>query len=150
MFFFFISLIFPSGKLGVGPPNPFFLSFRYARVGEIQQENNNFPNRTRKTTPVAKRKDWDIPTDSIALSLSLQKLASTNKFFLCWLEKQMSFLHAHNRLIEWVFIEEDGGVQECRNFWPWGWGITYFEWLLNHFFLVFIWNSWDPMFFGLF
>ena len=46
--FFFISPMFPSGKLGDGPPNPFLFSFEYAREGEIQNEDTNFHNRMTK------------------------------------------------------------------------------------------------------
>ena len=50
LLFFLISLIFPSGKLGDGPPKPFLLSFEYAKTGEIQQENTNFHKRMTKKT----------------------------------------------------------------------------------------------------
>lgn len=70
--FFFISVMFPSGKLGDGPPKPFLFSFEYAKAGEIQNENINFHSKIMKNKTnmiliiMTKLQDWVIrPTNSI-------------------------------------------------------------------------------------
>ena len=56
VFFFFISRIFPRGKEGFGPGNPFALSFRYAKLGKIQKMYAALKRMTKRRAATAMKK----------------------------------------------------------------------------------------------
>lgn len=107
LFFFLISLIFPKGKLGVGPLSPFLLSFLYAMFGKTQQVYINLHNMNITNTPIPN----PIPTNTlnkpISLSLSVSPSLSVSisvymflslDIYVCWL--------LFERKTDGVFIEE--------------------------------------------
>ena len=91
LFFLFISPIFPSGKLGVGPPNPNFLSFLSFWLGKTHQYNVSIENNKRQSaaekatrTPHSPRKNSIY--DLISFSQCIYDLSDASWLWLCCVE----------------------------------------------------------------
>ena len=107
VFFFFISLMFPSGKLGVGPRSPHRWSLRCVTIGETHQEIISFKNKKR-TKKAMKAEEAGSPINSMISLLAYKGLN-----FVCCLWK------CNNA--KWVFIGKDLGLKlptfESENDW---------------------------------
>ena len=61
--------MFPSGKLGVGPPNPHLLSFLCVWIGETHQANVSIKSKKKQSAATKATRIPDSPRNSISIFL---------------------------------------------------------------------------------